>query len=85
VLNALGHAEVAVRLVAAASARREELGAPVPPDELAERERTLSGTRAALAPDTFELLWTDGRRLAIDEAVELANAALTPLGKSAHA
>jgi hypothetical protein len=80
VLHALGQADVAVRVIAAASARREELGAPVPPGELTERERTLSGARAALAADTFEQLWQDGGRLVIGDAVELAVAALAPTG-----
>jgi hypothetical protein len=83
VLQSSGDLETAVRLVAAATARREALGAPIPPRELPERERTLSGARAGLAADTFDQLWKDGTRLAIHEAVELAAAALAPLGKSA--
>ena len=40
ILQASGASATAVRLEAAASAQREALGAPMPPNERAERERT---------------------------------------------
>jgi tetratricopeptide (TPR) repeat protein len=82
VLLGLGSAEPAVRLVAAASAQREALGAPVPPLEQAERERALSAAHAALEPGAFDRAWKEGGQLSILEAVEVAAESLTPFVES---
>jgi hypothetical protein len=82
VLLGLGSAEPAVRLVAAAIAQREALGAPVPPLEQAERERALSAAHAALEPGAFDRAWKEGEQLSILKAVEVAAESLTPFVES---
>src|SRR5207302_9948817 len=72
VLLARGSPETVVRLLASATALRNALGAPVPPDEQPELERTLSAARTALSTEAFLEASTDGGRLHIQEAVELA-------------
>jgi len=82
VLLSVGGAEPAVCLIAAATAQRALLGAPVPPQEHVERERALSAARAALAPIGFEAAWAAGGRLSILEAVDLAAESLMPFVES---
>jgi predicted ATPase len=82
VLLGVGSAEPAVRLIAAATAQRKALGAPVPPQEQAERDRALSAARAALETIGFERAWADGGRLSSLEAVELAAESLIPFVES---
>ena len=77
VLHARGSPETVVRLLASATALRNALGAPVPPDEQPELERTLSAARSALSAEAFLEASTDGGRLHIQEAVELASDTLS--------
>jgi len=76
VLQALGSAEVALRLEATATSRRQVLGAPVPPNERTEREMLVRGAEAALDPTVFQRAWREGSRLSVHQAVELANNSL---------
>ena len=76
VLRACGSAQTAVSLLAAATTRREVLGAPVPPQEQHERDQALSAARATLGETEFRHAWEDGKLLPIDEACYLASAAL---------
>jgi predicted ATPase/DNA-binding XRE family transcriptional regulator len=76
VLQALGSAEVAVRLEAAATSQRQVLGAPVPPNERHEREMLGREAEAALGPAAFQRAWRDGGRLSVHQAVELASDSL---------
>ena len=72
VLHARGSPEAVVRLLASATALRNALGAPVPPDEQPELERTLAAARSALSSRAFLEASADGGRLDIQQAVELA-------------
>jgi hypothetical protein len=76
VLQALGSAEVAVRLEAAPTGQRPVLGAPVPPTERHEREMVVREAEATLGPSAFQLAWREGGRLSVHEAVELASDSL---------
>jgi hypothetical protein len=77
ILQATGASETVVRLVAAASAQRLTLGAPMPPNESAERERTRQAAADALAAEAYAHAWRQGEQLSIQDAVELAVAELT--------
>ena len=76
ILQASGASETVVRLEAAASAQRDALGAPTPPNERAERERTQEAAASAVPPPEFERVWQQGHMLSIHDAVELAVAEL---------
>ena len=62
----------ALRLVAAASALREAVRAPLSPVERARLEEHLQPVRQALPAAEQELIWSDGRALSLGQAVELA-------------
>ncbi len=64
----------AVRLLGAAEALRETTGAALSPLEVLVGERFLSPVRASLGDTAFDAERTNGRRLGLDEAVELAGA-----------
>lgn len=72
ILQGSGAWQTVVRLEAAASAQREALHAPMPPNERAERERTQKAAVSAVPPSQFERDWQQGQMLSIYEAVELA-------------
>ncbi len=82
VLLGVGSTEPAVILIAAATAQRAALGAPVPPQEQVEREGALSAAHAALETSGFERAWASGGRLSIPQAVELAAESLMPFVES---
>jgi tetratricopeptide (TPR) repeat protein len=69
---ALGQAERAARLCAAAAALREAIGAPLPPTERASYERTVVAARAHLAEVTFATAWEEGRAMALEQAIAAA-------------
>ena len=85
ILQACGAATVVARLEAAASTRRQVLGAPMPPNEQAEGERTLEAAVAALPPDVYKTAWREGTLLAIHNAVELAADTLASPGEASLA
>jgi tetratricopeptide (TPR) repeat protein len=69
---ALGHAARAVRLLGAAEAQRERLGAVLSATEGEEVERTSKGLRAALDDEVYQAAWTEGQTMSIEEAVHYA-------------
>ena len=69
-----GQAERAVRLLAAASAARETLGAPLPAGARAGYEQAVASARGTLGADRFAAAWAVGRVLTLDEAGVLASA-----------
>ena len=74
-----GQAERATRLLAAAAALREQLGAPRGRGRRVH-ERTAAAARAALPPEAFAASWAAGEALPLEEAVAEALAAASPAG-----
>jgi hypothetical protein len=72
VLALAGKAEEATRLLACSEALHEEIGVQPLPYLAAENEQTLARIRAGVDGVTFTELWEQGRKLHVDEAVELA-------------
>jgi len=72
ILQAGGASETVARLEAAANAQREALGAPLPPNERGERERTRQAAAAQLTSARYGQAWETGAQLSIQEAVDLA-------------
>jgi tetratricopeptide (TPR) repeat protein len=70
---ARGRPHQAVRLLAAAAALRQGVGAPRPPDEQAGRDAAEQAARAALPADAFAAAWEEGALLSLDAAVALAS------------
>jgi predicted ATPase/transcriptional regulator with XRE-family HTH domain/Tfp pilus assembly protein PilF len=64
-----GQPERAARLLGAATALRETIGAPLPPAARPSYERTRSGITAQLDPATFAAAWAAGRTMSLPEAV----------------
>ncbi len=62
----------AARLLAAATAIREQAAAPMLPFERIEYEAAIGTLRAHLGPDAFDAEWHAGRKLSLDDAVALA-------------
>jgi predicted ATPase/DNA-binding XRE family transcriptional regulator len=79
ILSALDSTGTAVGLLAAATVRREVLGAPRPVVEQPEIDRMLSCARGVLGDAAFDTAWNRGQDLPIHEAVDLAAASLTTL------
>jgi predicted ATPase/DNA-binding XRE family transcriptional regulator/Tfp pilus assembly protein PilF len=77
ILQACGASESVVRLEAVSAAQRDALGAPMPPNERAERERTRQAAAAALSPSVYDQALRDGAVLSIRDAIELAATGLT--------
>jgi predicted ATPase len=69
---AQGHSRRAARLLGAAAALREAIGALLPPVDLPAQERSLAAVRAALGDDAFAAAWAEGRAMPLDTAVEYA-------------
>lgn len=78
-LNATGDSRRAARLLGAASALRDAIGAPLLPRESAEYDETATATRNAIGVASFEAEWRVGTLMglerAVDEAAGRANAA----------
>jgi predicted ATPase/DNA-binding XRE family transcriptional regulator len=74
----------AARLLGAATALREAIGAPLPPVEHAAHERTLACARADLGEPAFERAWSGGWALPIDQAVAEALADSATLPRPEH-
>ena len=64
-----GKHERAVKLLAASDALFESSGMSPDPDEIVERENTISRLRKAVDVGNFERLWTEGRKLSLDQTV----------------
>jgi DNA-binding CsgD family transcriptional regulator len=68
VAAACQQSERAARLLGAAEALRERLGAVLGPGQLLEVERTTAAARAALDEAAFAAAWAEGRRLSPEAA-----------------
>jgi non-specific serine/threonine protein kinase len=75
-LMLFGRAETAVRLLACSDALFEQTGTSMLPYLASENEPIVRGLRGQLGEAAFERAWAAGRRLTIDEGVELALASL---------
>ena len=62
----------AMGLIAAATALREEIGAPLPPHEQSKLEETLAATRQALVPSEQDAAWRSGKEMSLEQAVSFA-------------
>jgi predicted ATPase/transcriptional regulator with XRE-family HTH domain/Tfp pilus assembly protein PilF len=69
IARAQGRAERAARLFGAAATQREAIGAPIPPDERADYDRTLAAMRAALSAAAFTRAWETGRSTPPDRII----------------
>jgi len=67
VVVAQGHAELAAQLLAAASALRAQMGAPVRPVDQAAVEQTLATARSTLGDDVFAAVWAEAQALPLDQ------------------
>jgi DNA-binding CsgD family transcriptional regulator len=76
--------EDAVELFAAADALREQLTAPIPPAEAADRDRGLDRLHSRLNSGVFASRWTDGSARTVDDAVDLAAQAIDHLDQAAN-
>jgi predicted ATPase len=63
----------AVHLVSAATALRQDIGAPIPRAQQARLEEVTTQTRAALDPDQFARAWTAGAALTWKQAGDLVS------------
>ena len=48
------------------------MGAPLPPGECAEHDRSVAAVRTALGAEAFAADWAKGRAISLDEAVAFA-------------
>jgi tetratricopeptide (TPR) repeat protein len=77
-----GRAKAAARLLGAAEALRERLGAELAPAERATHDETVAAVRSALG-GSFAAEWEEGRSMSLDRAV--AYALLEPVTESSRA
>jgi hypothetical protein len=71
-LCALGQTARVVRLLGAATALREAIGAPMPLCDRARQTRSRDQARATLGEAAFGAAWAEGQALSLDEAATLA-------------
>jgi non-specific serine/threonine protein kinase len=76
-----GRPERAARLLGFVVALREATGVRLGPEDAQLHEEALAAVRAALAIDTFDNLWAEGRAFTPDEAVAYALQAERRAGK----
>jgi len=67
-----GQAARAARLLGAAEALREAIGAPLLPPDLPDYQQTVAAVRSSLAAEMFAEHWAKGRALTLEEAVDEA-------------
>src|SRR5205814_2924965 len=67
-----GEPEQAVRLLGAAEALRDTVGAPVEPIRRPGRDRTAATVRAVLDQEFSEATWLEGRQHRLDEVIAYA-------------
>jgi len=75
---AQGQAKRATRLLGAADAAREAVGAPQPPSEREEYNRIIAAARCALEEDAFAGAWAEGQAMLLEQAVAYAREDETP-------
>lgn len=66
------HLERAARLWGAATALREEIGAPLAPHWRDEYDRIEAAARQALDEEVFSTAWAQGREMTLNQAIEYA-------------
>ena len=71
-MAAVGHTRTSAVLVSRSIAANEELGVTVPLYQQTRNEQTLGLINEQLDNDEFAAAWAEGRRLTIEDAVELA-------------
>jgi predicted ATPase/class 3 adenylate cyclase/DNA-binding CsgD family transcriptional regulator len=69
VAAAQGETTWAVRLLAAAAALRDSLGAPLPPVSRTNYERCVAAARVHLGEQAFEVAWAQGRDMTWEQAL----------------
>jgi non-specific serine/threonine protein kinase len=62
----------AARLLGAAGALLEELGAPLPPADRAAYERCVAAARARLGEERFAMAWAEGRAMSLERVMDEA-------------
>ncbi|MBI3973469.1 MAG: adenylate/guanylate cyclase domain-containing protein [Chloroflexi bacterium] len=72
VAGAQGQLEWGARLLGAAEALREAIGAPLPPADRADYDRDVAVVRAGLGEATFATAWAEGRAMSLEQAVAYA-------------
>ncbi|MBI3961283.1 MAG: tetratricopeptide repeat protein, partial [Deinococcus sp.] len=72
----------AARLCGAAEARREALGAPLPPADRADYERQVAHLRSELDEATCAAAWATGRAMSLEQAVAYATADTAHIAES---
>ncbi len=68
-LGVLGDPERAARLLGAAEAARERIGALVEPSDQSELDRNIAAVRGLLDETTFRAAWVEGRKMTLEQAV----------------
>jgi len=69
VVGAAGHGEQAARLLGAATALREAIGAPGPSVERAMTEQAVAGARGALGEEAWAAAFAAGQAMTLEEAI----------------
>jgi predicted ATPase/class 3 adenylate cyclase len=72
VMATAGDGQHAARLLGASSTARDAIGAPQPPNELADIEASIATTRAALGEEAWQAAFEAGRMLSLEEAFQEA-------------
>jgi tetratricopeptide (TPR) repeat protein len=62
-------AEKAARLLGAAEAVRETIGAPLPPVERSDHDRHVAAVHARLSEEAFAAAWAKGRAMTLEQAI----------------
>jgi hypothetical protein len=69
---AQAQSERAARLFGAAEGGRDAIGAPLPPAERSEHDRSVAAARAALGDEAFAAAWAEGRTMTFERAIAYA-------------
>jgi len=69
-------ADLAVHLLGAAAAIRDQIGVPIEPALRANHEHLLASARTTLGDEPFETTWTLGRGTSVESAIAAARALL---------
>jgi tetratricopeptide (TPR) repeat protein len=64
-----GQADLAVRLLSAASTLRSQMGTPIRPVDQPAFERAMQLARSALEPETFATVWSEAETLSLDQII----------------
>jgi predicted ATPase/DNA-binding SARP family transcriptional activator len=69
---AQAQSERAARLFGAEEGLREAMGAPLPPADRAEHDRSVAAVRTALGEEGFAAAWAEGQRMELEQAIACA-------------